>query len=68
MEPLLTPEEVASILGVAPSTVQRWRRLKQGPPFIRVGHRTVRYDRDTLEAWKQQQTPRPLVALPPVSE
>jgi excisionase family DNA binding protein len=64
MTPLLAPEEVAEILGVQPSTLVRWRRLKQGPPFVRVGHRTVRYQQEVLEEWMRSRTGRPLVALP----
>jgi predicted DNA-binding transcriptional regulator AlpA len=61
---LLEPSEVAEILGVRPSTLVRWRRLKQGPPYIRVGHRTVRYQQSAITAWMAAQTNRRLVALP----
>jgi excisionase family DNA binding protein len=64
IEPLLAPQEVADILGVQVSTLVRWRRLKQGPPYVRVGHRTVRYQPEAIEAWMKARTGRPLVALP----
>lgn len=48
---LLMPAEVAQMLGVAPSTLQTWRKRRQGPPHVRLGHRTVRYRREALEEW-----------------
>lgn len=68
IEPLLTPDEVAQMLGMKPSTLVRWRRLKQGPPYVRVGHRTVRYQPEAVRAWMDSRTGRPLVALPKPDE
>jgi excisionase family DNA binding protein len=51
---LLTPGEVAEILRVQVSTLQEWRRLKKGPPYTRLGHRTVRYRRAVIDAWLEQ--------------
>lgn len=48
---LLHPDEVSGMLGVAPSTLVTWRKRKQGPPYIRLGYRTVRYARVDVEAW-----------------
>lgn len=48
---LLPPAEVARILGIEPSTLQTWRRLRKGPPWVRVAHRTVRYPRTALEQY-----------------
>lgn len=41
------------MLGVEPSTLVTWRKRKQGPAYIRVGHRTVRYRIEDVEAWLQ---------------
>jgi excisionase family DNA binding protein len=49
--PLLTTEDVANMVGVSVRTVEDWRRDKVGPPFTRLGGRTIRYRRDLLEAW-----------------
>jgi excisionase family DNA binding protein len=51
MDKLLTPTEVAEILGLQPSTLQFWRKKRKGPPHIRVGHRTVRYPETEFRAW-----------------
>jgi len=59
----LTPEETAEILRVAPSTLIRWRRQKIGPPFVRLGHRTVRYSAAVVDGWMKSQTRASLVAL-----
>ena len=47
----LTPSEAAQVLGVTEQTLTEWRRHRQGPPYLKLGHKTVRYDRDALEAW-----------------
>jgi len=56
---LLTPEQVAEILGVKPTTVQTWRARRVGPPYIRVGHRTVRYSAAALQEWLESREQRP---------
>jgi predicted DNA-binding transcriptional regulator AlpA len=40
---LLNEHAVAKLLGVSIATVRRWRLLRQGPKFIRVGAASVRY-------------------------
>ena len=46
----LTTQEAARWLGLAPSTLKRYRLTGEGPAFHRFGGR-VRYRRDRLEAW-----------------
>jgi predicted DNA-binding transcriptional regulator AlpA len=47
---LLTTKQAAAFLGIAPATLDNWRSLKKGPPFLRVGAR-VRYEAADLRAW-----------------
>jgi excisionase family DNA binding protein len=47
---LLSPEELASYLGVPRATVYRWRNRREGPCGIRVG-RHVRYRLEEVERW-----------------
>jgi len=49
---MLTPATLATELGVAVLTLQRWRHSKPriGPPYVRVGRR-VFYRRAAVEAW-----------------
>lgn len=42
---LLTTSEVARLLHLCTWTVKHWRRRGQGPPFIRLGTRSIRYSR-----------------------
>jgi len=53
-EPLLsdyfTQEEAATELKVSPRTIDRWRRLDEGPPITKLGRRTL-YRRSSLQAW-----------------
>lgn len=53
-ERLLTPEDVAELLGVPVRTVLDWRHRGIGPYGIRVG-RYVRYHPDEVEAWIERQ-------------
>lgn len=57
--PLLTTAEVAAILGVTPRTVERWRNLTGGgPPYVRIGRRTIRYEAAAVAAFVQLYTVR----------
>jgi len=45
---LIDEKEAAAVLAVAMTTLRNWRALKQGPPFVKVGKRMVRYRRSDL--------------------
>jgi predicted DNA-binding transcriptional regulator AlpA len=42
--------EVAELFGVSVATVRRWRLLKQGPQFLKLGA-SVRYRDEDLLRW-----------------
>jgi Helix-turn-helix domain len=46
----LTKEELAVELKRHPQTLDRWRRLGEGPPITKFG-RCVLYRRSSLQAW-----------------
>ncbi|MDB4963384.1 MAG: Helix-turn-helix domain [Myxococcales bacterium] len=48
-------ESLAAELGLSLSTLRNWRRLAQGPAWIRIG-RQVRYARVAVDAWLAAQT------------
>jgi len=49
---LLTTEQAAAYLGLAKNTLEKARcGCADGPFFIKMGSRTVRYARDDLDAW-----------------
>lgn len=52
---LLTEGETAELLGMTVSFLQARRIRGGGPPFIRVGSRTVRYDVRDLDRWIEKQ-------------
>lgn len=47
---LLSPKQLALLLGVATVTVRVWRQRRQGPPYHRVGGR-VKYRESDVAAW-----------------
>ena len=58
MSAYLTDEELAIELGIPKRTPGQWRYLGRGPTFVRVG-RHVRYRRDDVDAWIDEQTVTP---------
>lgn len=46
----LTKAEAARELRTSEATLDRWNRLRVGPPRTKLG-RTVLYRRETLKAW-----------------
>lgn len=51
---MLREADVAAKLDVTASGLQKWRRRKTGPPFIRLG-RSIRYPSDQLDQWLEAQ-------------
>lgn len=47
LDPLSTPEEVNSVLGVPVNTLNDWRSKGRGPKFVKLG-RSVYYRRDAI--------------------
>ena len=52
---LRTP--LATLLGLAPSTLERYRSVGGGPVFCRLTERLVRYRREDLAAWEAEHRP-----------
>lgn len=50
----LTPREAAASLKRSVVTLERWRRLRCGPPFFRVCGRVL-YDAGDIAAWIEEQ-------------
>ena len=48
--PLLSPDELAALLGVPLPTIYRWRSHRQGPVGFRIG-RHVRYSLEDVHEW-----------------
>ncbi len=48
---LLTPAEVAGRLGCTPKVIERWRGTGDGPRFVRLSRKTIRYRAEDVEAF-----------------
>jgi predicted site-specific integrase-resolvase len=53
MSSLKTVEQAAAALGLAVTTLNKWRVTGRGPDFIKLGG-AVRYSEEALEAFKTQ--------------
>jgi predicted DNA-binding transcriptional regulator AlpA len=49
-ESLLNEHDVARITGLSVASVRRWRLLRQGPKYLKIGS-AVRYKREDITAW-----------------
>jgi hypothetical protein len=50
MSNLMTENEVSKRLNVSVASLRRWRLLRRGPQFLKVGS-LVRYQPEELDAW-----------------
>ena len=50
LENLLNEHDVARITGLSVASVRRWRLLRQGPRYLKIGS-AVRYRPDDIAAW-----------------
>lgn len=50
LETLLNEHDVASVTGLSVASVRRWRLLRKGPKYLKIGA-AVRYRPEDLEAW-----------------
>lgn len=48
---LMDTSEAADYLGFSVPTLKRWRGQDYGPPFIRRGQRQIRYRKEDLDQW-----------------
>jgi predicted DNA-binding transcriptional regulator AlpA len=49
-ESLLNEHDVANFVGMSLASVRRWRRVGEGPAFLKL-NTAVRYRREDLVAW-----------------
>ena len=54
LDRLITETEAAEFLNFSISTLRNWRVAGQGPEFIKISQRTVRYRRRELNAWSDK--------------
>lgn len=51
MTNLLTADEAAAILGTNARQLAQWRYRGEGPPFVKVSHKTIRYRESDVNEW-----------------
>ena len=50
---LMKTSDTAEFLGVSQEVLFEWRQKGEGPPYLHITSRTLRYDRDDVIAWAQ---------------
>ena len=55
----MTTMEAAVYLGVSTALMERWRQLRIGPPYIRIG-RSIRYRRSDVDEYMWQHRVKPM--------
>lgn len=45
---LLTQDELAAVLDVSPETLREWRRIKQGPDYVKAGKNVMYREKDVM--------------------
>jgi len=50
-----TRRDTARTLGIHLNTLDNYRKRNQGPPYIRLGSRLIRYPVQALLDWQQSQ-------------
>jgi predicted DNA-binding transcriptional regulator AlpA len=63
---ILTEKELAQSYKHSVSLARKWRRTGEGPPFIRLGGKLIRYRRADVEAWLTGQRREPSAKASPV--
>lgn len=47
----VSTSKAADLIGVSKRTMEAWRLRGEGPPFVRISKRCVRYRIEDLEGW-----------------
>ena len=47
---------LADFLGLTVATLRKWRYLRSGPQFVKLGGKLVRYRREDVERWLAART------------
>jgi len=50
LETLMTEHDVARVTGLSVASVRRWRLLRQGPKYLKIGA-AVRYKPEDISVW-----------------
>jgi predicted DNA-binding transcriptional regulator AlpA len=61
MQALLSSKEAAAALGLRSQTLVAWRSQRRaGPPYLRVGNRSIRYRLEDIQMYLEGRIVRPV--------
>ena len=55
---LLNQVQAASLIGVSERTLECWRWRGDGPPYVKISRRAVRYRRRDIQEWAESRLQR----------
>ena len=55
---LLNQGQAASLIGVSERTLECWRWRGDGPPYVKISRRAVRYRRRDIREWAESRLQR----------
>lgn len=55
---LLNQGQAASLIGVSERTLECWRWRGDGPPYVKISRRAVRYRRKDIQEWAESRLQR----------
>jgi hypothetical protein len=58
---MLDPIKAAERLGIPAQRLKNWRNSGLGPAFVRLSHKTVVYDSETIDEFIRSRTRQPSV-------
>ena len=47
----LSESQTAKYLNLSKKSLQNWRFNRQGPPYVKLNMKTIRYQREDLDQW-----------------
>ena len=50
----LSETQTAKYLNISKKSLQRWRFNRQGPPYVKLNMKTIRYRREDLDQWMKE--------------
>ena len=50
----LSETQTAKYLNLSKKSLQRWRFNRQGPPYVKLNAKTIRYRREDLDQWMKE--------------
>ena len=50
----LSETQTAKYLNISKKSLQRWRFNRQGPPYVKLNIKTIRYRREDLDHWMKE--------------